>query len=63
VTPQIPILKGHQTKCQQNSTEDEFTDIEDIADIDDEYSEISGDCDESQPCRGDEPWLDQELDP
>jgi hypothetical protein len=47
----------------ENSTEDEFTDIEDIADIDDEYSEISGDCDESQPCRGDEPWLDQELDP
>ena len=39
--------------------EDEF--LEDDWDFDDEDSEIDGDCNESQPCRGDEPWLDQDL--
>lgn len=35
---------------------DEFP--EDDWDFDDD-SEIDGDCNESQPCRGDEPWLEQ----
>lgn len=39
--------------------EDEF--VEDDWDIDEDDSEIDGDCNESQPCRGDEPWLDQDL--
>ncbi len=38
--------------------EDNF--LEDDWDFDDD-SEIDGDCNESQPCRGDEPWLDQDL--
>jgi len=28
----------------------------------DDDSEIDGDCNESQPCRGDEPWLQSDLD-
>ena len=39
--------------------EDEFVEDDWYADEDD--SEIDGDCNESQPCRGDEPWLDQCL--
>lgn len=39
--------------------EDEF--VEDDWDADEDYSEIDGDCNESQFCRGDEPWLDQDL--
>jgi len=35
---------------------------EDIVDLDEDDSEISGDCNESQPCRGDEAWLPQDLD-
>ena len=31
-----------------------------LALLDDE-SEIDGDCNESQPCRGDEPWLTQDI--
>ncbi|WP_353072444.1 hypothetical protein [Tunturiibacter gelidiferens] len=43
---------------QNDSTEFE----EDIVDLDEDDSEISGDCNESQPCRGDEAWLPQDLD-
>ena len=39
--------------------EDDFP--EDDWDFDEEDSEFDGDCNESQPCRGDEPWLDQDL--
>jgi hypothetical protein len=39
--------------------EDDF--LEDDWDFDYDDSEIDGDCNESQPCRGDEPWLDQDL--
>lgn len=34
---------------------------EDDWDFDDDDSEIDGDCNESQPCRGDESWLDLDL--
>jgi len=37
--------------------EDDF--VEDDWYVDENDSEIDGDCNESQPCRGDEPWLDQ----
>ncbi|NYF53570.1 hypothetical protein [Tunturiibacter gelidoferens] len=43
---------------QNDSTEFE----EDIVDLDEDDSEISGDCNESQPCRDDEAWLPQDLD-
>jgi hypothetical protein len=43
---------------ENDSTEFE----EDIVDLDEDDSEISGDCNESQPCRGDEAWLPQDLD-
>jgi hypothetical protein len=39
----------------------ELEDLEEWT-IDEDDSEISGDCNESQPCRGDEPWLDREID-
>ena len=39
--------------------DDEFVTDDWFAEED--YSEIDGDCNESQPCRGDEPWLDQDL--
>ena len=49
--------------------EDETVDVtEDYEDMlqgaydDDDDSEIDGDCNESQPCRGDEPWLQSDLD-
>ena len=41
------------------NVEDEFVEDDWAADEDD--SEFDGDCNESQPCRGDEPWLDQDL--
>ena len=42
--------------------DNEFTEFDEyIVDLDEE-SEISGDCNESQPCRGDEAWLPQDLD-
>jgi hypothetical protein len=43
---------------ENDSTEFE----ENIVDLDEDASEISGDCNESQPCRGDEAWLPQDLD-
>jgi len=33
-----------------------------LQDAYDDDSEIDGDCNESQPCRGDEPWLQSDLD-
>ena len=41
----------------QFEEEDDFVDDDWIFDVRD--SEIDGDCNESQPCRGDEPWLDE----
>lgn len=41
------------------NVEDQF--MEDDWEADDDDSEFDGDCNESQPCRGDEPWLDQDL--
>jgi len=35
--------------------------FEDYWDPDRETSEIDGDCNESQPCRGDESWLSQDI--
>ena len=43
---------------------DEATDekLDDYLDADDDdHSEIDGDCNESQPCRGDESWLPQDI--
>jgi hypothetical protein len=40
------------------TADDAFDDSGDTLDDD---SEIDGDCNESQPCRGDEPWLTQDL--
>jgi hypothetical protein len=38
----------------------EFDDYE--IDLDEGDSEIDDDCNESQPCRGDESWLPRDLD-
>ena len=48
------------------ATNDDFGDSDHYADtielsLLDDDSEIDGDCNESQPCRGDEPWLTQDL--
>jgi hypothetical protein len=40
--------------------DDDFDDSCDTLTLDDD-SEIDGDCNESQPCRGDEPSLPQDL--
>jgi hypothetical protein len=39
------------------SADEQFADLENDAALNEEWSEISGDCNESQPCRGDEAWL------
>lgn len=43
--------------------DDELQDAGDDLEIDgaDDASETDGDCNESQPCRGDEPWLPQDI--
>jgi hypothetical protein len=42
-------------------TEDDFFDSGDTLILDDDDSEIDGVCNESQPCRGDEPSPTQDL--
>ena len=42
------------------ATDDKFDDSGDTLNLDDD-SEIDGDCNESQPCRGDEPSPTQDL--
>ena len=42
------------------ATDDEFDDSGDILNLDDD-PEIDGDCNESQPCRGDEASLPQDF--
>ena len=43
------------------ATDDKFDDSGDTLNLDDDDSEIDGDCNESQPCRGDEPSPTQDL--
>ena len=43
------------------ATDDKFDDSGDYWDADRDASEIDGDCNESQPCRGDESWLPQDI--
>jgi hypothetical protein len=42
------------------ATDDKFDDSGDTLNLDDDDSEIDGDCNESQPCRGDERSLPQD---
>ena len=49
-----------ETKIDE-ATEDDFFDSGDTLILDDDDSEIDGDCNESQPCRGDEPSPTQDL--
>ena len=47
----------------EDETMDDAEDYEDtLQGAYDHDSEIDGDCNESQPCRGDEPWLQSNLD-
>jgi hypothetical protein len=50
--------KGHSMQSDFQ-VEDDFP--EDDWDFDEDDSEFDSYCNESQPCRGDEPWLDQDL--
>jgi len=43
------------------ATDDKFDDSGDYWDADRDASEIDGDCNESQPCRGYESWLPQDI--
>jgi hypothetical protein len=57
-------LKGNQMLLPNNEAETDggIEDFDDtLFDTYDDDSEIDGDCNESQPCRGDEPELDYDL--
>ena len=43
------------------ATDDKYDDSGDTLNLYDDDSEIDSDCNESQPCRGDEPSLPQDL--
>ena len=61
----IRLLKGNQTMHPNNeaATDQGSEDFDDMLfDTYDDDSEIDGDCNESQPCRGDEPGLARDLD-
>jgi hypothetical protein len=55
-----PLLKGiNMLNRIDEATDDKLDDYLDADD--DDHSEIDGDCNESQPCRGDESWLPQDI--
>ena len=58
-------LKGNHIMLPNNevATDEDIEDFDDTLFVSyDDDSEIDGDCNKSQPCRGDEPELDYELD-
>lgn len=54
-------METNTDERQDSELQNAADDLNEI-DGEDDSLEIDGDCNESQPCRGDEPWLSQDLD-